>query len=131
MNLLIDTSAYSALQKGSVAIKKILESADQIYIPTIVIAELKAGFAFGDKKTVNEGLLDKFISDPAVSVVNIDETTPDIFAEVYAQLRNKGRAIGQNDLWIASLALQYQLPLLTLDAGFASIKQLELIPING
>lgn len=131
MNLLIDTSAYSALQKGSLPIKKILENADQIYIPTIVIAELKAGFAFGSKKTVNESLLDKFTSDPAVSVVNIDETTPDIFAEVYAQLRNKGRAIGQNDLWIASLALQYQLPLLTLDAGFASIKQLELVTVRG
>ena len=130
MNLLIDTSAYSALQKGSRAIKKILENADQIYIPTIVIAELKAGFAFGSNKTINEGLLDKFTSDPAVSVVNIDETTPDIFAEVYAQLRNKGQAIGQNDLWIASLALQYQLPLLTLDGGFASIKQLELVAVS-
>lgn len=130
MNFLIDTSAYSALQRGSVAIKKILENADQIYIPTIVIAELKAGFAFGANTAVNESLLRKFTSDPAVSVVNIDEATPDIFAKVYAQLRNKGRAISQNDLWIASLALQYQLPLLTLDKGFAGIKQLELIPVN-
>ncbi len=130
MNLLIDTSAYSALQKGSMPIKKILENADQIYIPTIVIAELKAGFAFGANMTVNESLLDKFTSDSAVSVVNIDESTPNIFAELYAQLRNKGRAIAQNDLWIASLALQYQLPLLTLDVGFASIKQLELATAN-
>lgn len=130
MNLLIDTSAYSALQKGSLPIKKILENADQIYIPTIVIAELKAGFAFGNKKTMNEDLLDRFTSDPAVSVVNIDEATPDIFARLYAQLRNKGRPIGQNDLWIASLALQYQLPLLTLDGGFASIKQLELVAVS-
>ena len=129
MNLLIDTSAYGALQKGSLPIKNILENAEQIYLPTIVVAELKAGFAFGSNKTVNEALLAKFMADPSISVVNIDERTPDIFAELYAQLRNKGRVIGQNDLWIAALALQHQLPLLTLDTGFANINQLELISI--
>lgn len=130
MNVLIDTSTYSALQRGSVPIKKILEKVDQIYIPTIVIAELKAGFAFGNKEVINNSLLSRFLSDPVVSIVNIDESTPDVFARLYAQLRSKGRAIGQNDLWIASLALQHKLPLLTLDEGFASIKQIELLSVK-
>jgi len=130
MNIIIDTSAYSALQRGNQPIKSIFNTAQQIYIPTIVIGELKAGFAFGAKKEQNERLLNRFVADSAVSVVNINDRSPDIFARLYAQLRKSGHAVSQNDLWIASLAVEHQLPLLTLDSDFSYIEGLELVSIQ-
>jgi len=129
MNLIIDTSAYSGLARGNVKIAKILSDAQQVYVPSVVIGELRAGFAFGAKRQANEKLLDRFMAEAGVSVLHIGDDTPDIFAEIYVELRKAGRPIGQNDLWIAALAREHRLALLTLDNDFSYVKDLELVSL--
>ncbi len=53
MRICIDTNIYSALKKGNPEIRKILENADEIYIPSIVLGELYAGFQMGSKLRKN------------------------------------------------------------------------------
>lgn len=125
MNIVVDTSAYSALQRGNIAVAEILQKAQYIYVPIIVIGELKAGFAFGSKKSENLRLLDRFLADPSVSVLQLSNKTTDVFSDIYTELRNAGTPIGQNDLWIASLTRENDLKLITCDGDFFNVQGID------
>jgi len=57
----------------------------------------------------------------AVRVGLITLATTDSYAAVRLMLRRKGRPIPANDVWIAALALQHRLPVLSRDAHFDSV----------
>jgi tRNA(fMet)-specific endonuclease VapC len=48
------------------------------------------------------------------------------YAGIKHELKQKGRPIPDNDLWIAALAMQYDLLLLTLDNHFGEISRLAM-----
>ena len=129
MKFAIDTSAYSDFNRGDSRLRKWFVSANTMTIPLVVIGELRAGFAAGSKKTENEVLLRRFLDMPSVSTATITDKTTEIFAELYLSLRKAGKTIGTNDLWIASVCLEHNIPLLTLDADFSNVCGLELIII--
>lgn len=129
MNFAIDTSAYSAFNRGDSRLKKWFSPDNIMTVPLIVAGELRAGFAYGNKKAENELLLRRFLDMPSVNTATITDKTTEIFAEIYLNLRKAGKPIGTNDLWIASICIENKLPLLTLDQDFANICELELINI--
>ena len=47
--------------------------------------------------------------------------------QALAALRAAGRPIPTNDLWIAALARQHRLPLLTFDLHFAAVPRLSVL----
>jgi len=55
------------------------------------------------------------------SVLSCDEYTARQFGIVRAALKMKGRPIPENDVWIAALAMQYNLPLITRDKHFTEV----------
>ncbi len=115
MKFLLDTSAYSAFNRGDAKLKQYFNALDEILVPLIVIGELRAGFAAGTKCQQNEVLLRQFLDAPSVSSVSITDKSTQLFADVYLRLRKAGTPIGTNDIWIAALCLEHSLPLLTLD----------------
>lgn len=50
------------------------------------------------------------------------------YAEVDVLLRQKGRPIPRNDVWIAAIALEHGMHLLTLDEHFREIPLLLIEP---
>jgi tRNA(fMet)-specific endonuclease VapC len=54
MRLLVDTSAYSAFMRGHGDIKVALQDADEIFVNSIVLGELSAGFMKGRRRRRNE-----------------------------------------------------------------------------
>jgi tRNA(fMet)-specific endonuclease VapC len=48
-------------------------------------------------------------------------TAARFYGRVSHQLRVKGRPIPQNDIWIAALAIQHNLTVLTRDSHFAEV----------
>jgi tRNA(fMet)-specific endonuclease VapC len=126
----LDTSAYSAFNRGDKRLKGWFNSETDIIVPTIVIGELRAGFAAGTKRKENEDLLQRFLDSPNVFVETISDSTTKVYAEVYLSLRNKGKPIGTNDMWIAAIALQLDKELLTLDKGFEYIQDLMLAKVE-
>ena len=125
----LDTSAYSAFNKGEKRLKDWFKSDIDIIVPSIVIGELRAGFAAGSQRKVNEDLLQRFLDSPNVFVETISDSTTKIYAEIYLRLRTQGRPIGTNDMWIAAIALQLDNELLTLDKGFEYIPDLMIASI--
>lgn len=129
MMFVLDTSAYSAFNRGDQRLKKWFQASNEIVVPLIVAGELRAGFAVGNKRAENEGLLQRFLDAPNVNTLTVTDATTRVFAEIYRKLRQAGTPIGANDLWIAAMTLEHNTSLLTLDADFSRVPGLLLAKI--
>jgi predicted nucleic acid-binding protein len=101
-----------------------LEACDEIWIPLVVLGEIKAGFYGGTEQRRNEILLNKLLTKPTVGVLLPSHETAEQYARLFVQLKRAGTPVPDNDLWIAALALQHQLTLITRDRHFESVPQL-------
>ena len=124
MTVALDTNAYSDFMRGVAERVELVRTVPAIVLPLIVLAELRAGFAAGDRESVNAANLQRFLASPRVSVLAPDEQTTHHYARLHRQLRRDGRPIPTNDLWIAALAVQHDLVLCTADRHFRWIPQL-------
>lgn len=121
MNVLLDTSAYSALRRGHRPVLDVLRRSETVAVSAVVLGELYSGFRAGNRWAENTAQLAQFLSKPSVRVLNVTEETALRYAEVDVYLRKKGRPIPRNDVWIAAVALEHGLHLLTLDDHFREI----------
>ena len=128
MNVLLDTSAYSALQRGHQHILDVLRRSETVAVSSVVLGELYSGFRAGNCWAENTAQLAQYLSKPSVRVLNVTEETALRYAEVDVYLRKKGRPIPRNDVWIAAVALEHGLQLLTLDVRFREIPLLLIQP---
>jgi len=120
----LDTNRYVDFARGDAAVVEVLESAEEILVPLIVIGELRAGFALGSRAAANEGGLRRFLLRGGVDVLIPDEQTTHHYAAIYRQLRTQGTPIPTNDMWIAALVLQHALVLYARDEHFDHLQQL-------
>lgn len=127
MRVALDTNRYRDLVEGVPEARSVLERADAVLVPFVVVAELRAGFVAGARVAHNERVLADFLGLPGVSVAYADSVTLREFAQLFAFLRRRGTPIPTNDLWIAALALQWDASLFTRDRHFASIPHLPRI----
>src|ERR1051325_2822474 len=107
MKVALDTNRYTDFRRGEPSIKVILESADSIHLPFIVVAELRSGFAAGNRAAANEALLDEFVRENDVQVIFPDHQSIIRYANLFVQLRKAGKKIPTHDLWIAAIVLQH------------------------
>lgn len=78
----------------------------RLYLPFIVAGELAAGTSLADRDRWEAFLAPFYVLSPS----------PDVSWEygcAYRYLRENGRLIGGNDLWIAATALAYRMPVVT------------------
>ena len=127
MKLALDTHRYTDLCRGNPSVVKTVELADEVWLPFIVLGELRAGFAVGTQGPHNEAILRRFLLKPGVDVLYPDEQTTHHYAAIYRQLRKQGTPIPTNDMWIAALVLQHSLSLCDRDAHFDALPQLTRI----
>ncbi len=120
----MDTNIYSSAARGEKSVLKILKFADLIFVPAIVLGELRSGFLFGTKAKENEAHLIRFLGSPRVKALSVDEQTSHYFARIHIELKKQGIIIPTNDLWIAALALQHDCVLFSKDAHFDAIPQI-------
>jgi predicted nucleic acid-binding protein len=124
--ILLDTNAYTAFKRRHDEAIEIIRNVDIIGINTVIIGELLGGFALGNKETINRYELNKFLNSDRVIIFDIDQQTSECYALIYYELRNKGRPIPTNNLWIAATAIQHNLTLFTYDSDFQHIENLKL-----
>lgn len=122
--MMLDTSAYSAFLKGNPEIKLSIQQADDIFLNSIIIGELLAGFAMGKSEKKNRSILQEFLSSPRVKVVDIDEEASERYAVIIDHLRKQGTPIPTNDIWIAASAMQHGLKVLTTDNHYLKVSQI-------
>lgn len=120
----LDTNRLSDLFLGDAELSEQLESCDEVWVPLIVLAEIKAGFYGGSRQVRNEAALKRFLTTATVRILIPARETADHYARLFVQLRQAGTPIPDNDLWIAALALEHDLTLITRDSHFERIPQL-------
>jgi predicted nucleic acid-binding protein len=91
MKLALDTNAYTDLARGFPAAIDVIRSAGAVFIPFIVIAELKAGFAGGTKTIQNEKVLTRFLAKPKTTVLFPDSDTIARYAEFCGSLESRSQ----------------------------------------
>jgi len=114
----LDTVAYSHFKRGEEGITRMLDRAEWIGMPVIVIGELCAGFAKGSKPRKNLDELDEFLALPVMETLPVDRQIAEIFGEMIDALRRSGRPVPVNDVWIAATCARAGATLLTWDAHF-------------
>ena len=90
MRIALDTSRYRDLCEGNDDVLSLLEQAETIAIPFVVLAELRAGFAVGSRGRENEQVLRRFLAKPGVSPLFVTDATTRAYASLYRQLRSQG-----------------------------------------
>ncbi len=125
--LALDTNAYRALDDGNPVLGDLLKTVPQIGMPITVLGELYYGIFLGGKQERNLSNLSRFLALPRVEVLYVDELTAKLFGEIATQLRQSGRPIQQDDMWIAALCKQYGYTLATADKDFDAVTGLELV----
>jgi tRNA(fMet)-specific endonuclease VapC len=124
VRLALDTNRYTDLCRGEESVIETVEQAEEVWLPFIVIGELRAGFAVGTHGPRNEAVLRRFLLKRGVGILYTDEQTTHHYANVYRQLRKQGTPIPTNDMWIAALVLQHSLVLCARDVHFDALAQL-------
>jgi predicted nucleic acid-binding protein len=122
----LDTNRLTDLFQGDTALADLLGGCDEVWIPLIVLAEIKAGFHGGAAQHRNEILLRQLLAKPTVDVLLPTRETAEHYARLFVQLKRAGSPIPVNDIWIAALALEQDLVLITRDRHFDRIPQLLL-----
>lgn len=117
----LDTSAYSNFRRGNTEVTALLDRADLVGVPTVVLGELWTGFLAGGRRRRTESELDAFLANPVVRVLTIDAETSRQYAEIVIDLRKSGTPIPTNDVWIAATAARHGASVLTCDEHFQRI----------
>jgi len=117
----LDTSAYSQFKRGESAVANLLDRAEWVGIPSIVVGELFVGFLPGDRRTRNEEELAEFLANPAVEEVPVDREVARIYADIVTALRRAGTPLPTNDIWIAATSARVGSPILTFDEHFQAV----------
>lgn len=120
----MDTNALIAVLNGEAGVEQILQETRQL-VPVVACGELYFGAANSSREKENKEKLEGFLEE--CEVVGVDLDTARVFGKVRAQLKRAGNPIPANDMWIASIALQHGIPLLSKDAHFDTVAGLEVV----
>jgi tRNA(fMet)-specific endonuclease VapC len=121
MKLCIDTNAYTALKIGSNEVGELVENAEVVFVPAIVLGELYAGFFQGKHFERNVSDLRSFLNVPGVEELPITASVAERYGILVTALRKSGNPIPTNDIWIAAAALETGSRLLSYDKHFAVV----------
>ena len=122
-NFLWDTNiAIAFYDQDPHILKRVAEA--KIYVPSIVIGELWFGAEKSQKKASNQRQVAALIDE--VSILPATETTAKHYGVIKNELKQQGRPIPENDIWIAAIAQEYALTLVTRDKHFSHVKGLKV-----
>lgn len=123
----IDTCLLIDLFDGDNRAAKVVSSFDRILVPVEVIGEYRSGVDAATRRgRLQEERLADFLGDESVSVLDATEETAGCYARVFRMLKERGKPLPTNDIWIAAAAICNGAALLTKDPHFKEIQILEL-----
>ena len=123
--MILDTNALSAFVDGAPAVGAILALQHRVAIPVIVLGEFRYGIMGSKHRKTYEEWLAIHLRDFDILAITAETTLP--YALLRATLKRAGRPIPANDAWIAALAMQHGLPILSRDEHFDALPDVRRI----
>jgi len=118
--MILDTNALSALAaKDKDLIARIRMSA-RVYTTWISVGEFKYGLLGSRKRNELERWLEAFLKQADMLWANM--ATLDNYAAIRLELKEAGTPIPANDCWIAALARQHKMPVVSRDSHFDNVR---------
>ncbi len=121
MKILLDTNAYAMMKRGESSVTTIVRESELVIFSSVVAGELLFGFRNGNRFSRNLSELEGFLQSPYVSFMPVSWVTADRFSRIAYQLKQAGRPIPTNDIWIAAHAMETGADLVTFDHHFSKI----------
>ena len=121
--MILDTNALSAFIDGEPAVGDVLRRQASAAIPVIVLGEFRYGIAASRHRAQYEAWLTAHLRH--FEILEVTEETTFAYAAVRAAVKRLGRPIPANDAWIAALAVQHRLPILSRDRHFDDLPEIE------
>ena len=123
--MILDTNALSAVADGEEAIEPVFREATEIALPVIVLGE----YRYGIRQSRERARYQEWLAEIVVAsrVLHVTEETTEFYADIRHELKRKGRPLPANDIWIAALAIEHSLPVLTRDQHFDLVSGLRRI----
>ena len=123
--IILDTNIIISLFNGDIEIYEYIKQADEIFIPSIAIGELY----YGAHKSLNSLQNIKKINEFAKGniVLPCNAVTGMKYGEIKNSLKEKGKPIPENDIWIAAIAKEHNLVLITKDKHFKLVDDIKIV----
>jgi len=122
--LAVDTNAVIAFRSGITEVCTRIRHTEMILLPAPVMGELFFGALNSGRIKENCEAVHKFLSFS--TFIPINEDIAERYALVRKKLRQTGRPLPENDIWIAATCLELDIPLLTRDVHFQYVEGLNV-----
>lgn len=122
--VLVDTNVVIALFAGDPQATGYLGKCSDLFLCVPVLGELWYGTLASARVKENMHRLQRFAA--SLVILSCDAGTTGHFGEIKFGLRRKGRPIPDNDIWIAAIARQHSLRVISRDSHFVEIDNLDV-----
>ncbi|MEI6236601.1 MAG: type II toxin-antitoxin system VapC family toxin [Planctomycetota bacterium] len=123
--MILDTNGLSAWFDGDPSIIRVLSNQPMLALPVIVLGEYQYGLHGSRLRTILEPRL--FQLERLLRVLDITRETAKAYATVRSELKRTGKLIPANDAWIAALAIEHGMPVLSRDTHFDHVPGLKRV----
>jgi len=120
---LLDTNIVIALFANDPSVQKYIARAGEVFIPATVIGELFFGAYKSGRPKANADHIETFAA--VNTVLACDIGTSREYGRIKNLLHKKGHPIPENDIWIAALAIEHGLTLVSRDEHFKKVDELK------
>ena len=127
-NYILDANIVIDIFRGH---KKTIEQVSKmlnVYVPVIVLGELYYGANKSNK--TQQRILEIRALEYKVNILRVNKKTANIYGKIKDQLRQKGKPIPENDIWIAAISKETGFTLVTRDKHFTNVAGLTIIDLG-
>ena len=124
-DFLLDTNILIALFANETAVVDRLKQTEPVFVSSVALGEMYYGAHKSSRVKENIARLDEFAGSSVI--LGCDAAVARRYGEVKEKLRQKGQPIPENDIWIAAIALHYDLTLVTRDSHFQEVESLKVV----
>ena len=121
--MILDTNALSALLDKDAALLKAIQESRELALPVIVLGEFRFGINVSRRRDEYLAWLRRDLS--LFRVLPVVEETSVYYAAIRSELKASGSPIPANDAWIAALARQHRMPIVSRDTHFDKVENIE------
>jgi tRNA(fMet)-specific endonuclease VapC len=120
---LLDTNIVIALLEGDDTVLSNLDRAPEVFIPAVALGELFFGPAKSGRPDENTAKVERFAAGRAIVSCDLDVARE--YGRLKQRLKERGRPLPENDIWIAAAAKHHGMVLVTRDRHFQEVEDLQ------
>lgn len=121
----LDTNVIIDLFKGNREIADKIDLAKKVFLPIPALGELYLGAESSGRKSDHLKQISTLLK--LVQILNTSEQTAEIYGTIKSYLKRQGKPIPENDIWIAALSKEHNLPIVSRDIHFTYVPDLQII----